>query len=192
MGHTAILDTFVPNNKTRMSIHNEYACDMKSTREKIAEATKRLIGEGKPFRSARDLAQRAHTLGYIDSVESFARAVSRLRNGDHDPQIGTVEIVARAAGVNLTDFLDGRTQPEENVNSPNKANELPLSGQSEGDRRAILIAESLTHVSQEMRELIEHLIDLDRIGGAEREMAVAGIRYILRGSLAVMTSSKKT
>jgi transcriptional regulator with XRE-family HTH domain len=175
-----------------MSIHNEYACDMKSTREKIAEATKRLIGEGKPFRSARDLAQRAHTLGYIDSVESFARAVSRLRNGDHDPQIGTVEIVARAAGVNLTDFLDGRTQPEENVNSPNKANELPLSGQSEGDRRAILIAESLTHVSQEMRELIEHLIDLDRIGGAEREMAVAGIRYILRGSLAVMTSSKKT
>ena len=186
-----MLDTFVPNNKTRMSKHNEYPCDMKSTREKIVGAIKRLIGEGKPFRSARELAQRAHTLGYIDNVESFARAVSRLRKGDNDPQVGTVDIVARAAGMKLTDLLADDPQDALAVNRSNTADDLPLSTQSEDDRRAILVAKSLTHVSQEMRELIDHLIEIDAMGGAEREMAVAGIRYILRGSHAVLNSPKK-
>lgn len=79
-----ILDAFVSNNKTHMSRYPPYPCDMKDIKQKLAAATNELIGEGKRFRSARELAQRAHTLGLVPNADSFSRAVARVIKAEHD------------------------------------------------------------------------------------------------------------
>ncbi|MEY8174012.1 hypothetical protein AB9D46_24095 [Burkholderia multivorans] len=64
-----------------------------------------LIGEGRKFASGRELAQRAHTLGLVESAESFARTVNRVRSGDKDVQLSTVDILAKTAGKSVVDLI---------------------------------------------------------------------------------------
>lgn len=175
-----ILDEFVSYNKTQMSHAAEYACDMKDTRKLLAEATARLIGDGKKFRSARELAQRAHTMGYIENAASFSRQLTRVMKGDHDTQLSTVETIARTAGVPLSDFLAGEADAGSPVNPSIREPESALSIQSARDRRANLVSESLTQLSTEMREIVDLLVSIDRLGGDLRDITVETVRNMLR------------
>lgn len=168
-----------PIRKTHLSDAKTYDGGMDDMRQKLASATAGLIGDGKRFRSARELAQRAHTLGYVDNADSFARNVARVMKADHDTQMSTVEIIARTAGMKLPDFLSG------NINPANSGQDGSLSGELRGGESASLQTLTLTQLTDEMRDLIEHLVEIDHLGGADREMAIAGIRYILRGHLTV-------
>lgn len=156
-----ILDAFVSNNKTHMSRYPPYPCDMKDIKQKLAAATNELIGEGKRFRSARELAQRAHTLGLVPNADSFSRAVARVIKAEHDTQISTAETIARTVGMELTDFLSGLTPSPNGVNRPNTAQEMPLSVQSINEPRVRLIVESLPRMSREILDVVEYLIAVE-------------------------------
>ncbi|KWI50294.1 hypothetical protein WT72_24290 [Burkholderia pseudomultivorans] len=71
---------------------------MSDLRENLRIAVDELIGDGRKFASGRELAQRAHTLGLVESAESFARTVNRVRSGDKDVQLSTVDIIAKTVG----------------------------------------------------------------------------------------------
>lgn len=175
-----MLDAFVAENKTQMSAHGEYACDMKDTRTLLAEATARLIGDGRKFRSARELAQRAHTMGYVENAESFSRQVARVLKGEYDSQLSTADTIARTAGIKLSDFLSGDPANDRAVNPSINGRETPLSFESGRERRANLLSESLTQLTAETRELVDLLVSIDRIGGDLRETAIENVRNILR------------
>ncbi|WP_049786355.1 helix-turn-helix domain-containing protein [Mycetohabitans rhizoxinica] len=71
----------------------------------------------------------------------------------------------------------------------------PLVFGSARERRARLLAETLLNISGGMRDTIERLIEIDQVGGAQREMVIAGVNYILRsqrGAPSVGQSKKKT
>lgn len=71
----------------------------------------------------------------------------------------------------------------------------PLFLGSARERRARLLAETLLDISGGMRETIERLIEIDRAGGARREMVIAGVDYILRSQRIApdaVQSKKKT
>lgn len=70
-----------------------------------------LIGEGRRFRSARELAQRAETLGLTDKMENLARSISRIRNLEGDTQLSTMEAIAGAAGLQVSDLLQTGPAP---------------------------------------------------------------------------------
>ncbi|WP_146126023.1 hypothetical protein [Burkholderia multivorans] len=78
---------------------------MTDLRENLRIAVDALIGEGRKFASGRELAQRAHTLGLVESAESFARTVNRVRSGDKDVQLSTVDILAKTAGKSVVDLI---------------------------------------------------------------------------------------
>ncbi|WP_334053923.1 hypothetical protein [Burkholderia cepacia] len=81
---------------------------MSDLRENLRIAVEGLIGDGRKFASGRELAQRAHTLGLVESAESFARTVNRVRSGDKDVQLSTVDIIAKTVGISAVDLI-GRT-----------------------------------------------------------------------------------
>lgn len=64
-----------------------------------------LIGPGKPFKSAPEMAQRASTMGVIDSVPNFTRSINRVRKGATDVQLSTIEAIAKTANVTVSDLL---------------------------------------------------------------------------------------
>jgi len=78
---------------------------MSDLRENLRIAVDELIGDGRKFASGRELAQRAHTLGLVDSADSFARTVNRVRSGDKDVQLSTVDIIAKTVGKNAVDLI---------------------------------------------------------------------------------------
>lgn len=175
-----MLDAFVAENKTQMSAMHAYPCDMKDTRTLLAEATARLIGEGKKFRSARELAQRAHTMGYVENAESFSRQVARVLKGEYDSQLSTADTIARTAGFKLSDFLSDGAPKNLPVNPLISGDEKPISIESGRERRANLLSESLTQLTAETRELVDLLVSIDRIGGDLRKTAIENVRNILR------------
>jgi len=180
MDNASILDAFVELNKTQMSDRGDYACDMKDTRHMLAVATKRLIGPGKPFRSARELAMRAQTRGYVDNAESFARNISRVLKEDHDAQMSTMEAIARTAGLKLSDFLQGEASPTEFVKSSISDQDGAQTVESINSRKIRLIAESLTRLSSEMLDVIEHLVEIDRQGGKAKSLVLGDIQMTLQ------------
>lgn len=175
-----MLDAFVAENKTQMSDKREYACDMNDSRKLLAAATARLIGDGKRFRSARELAQRAHTLGYVDRTDSFSRQVARVLKGEYDAQISTADVIARTAGMGLSDFLSADAEDRPNVKSDIKEPEGALSLRSARDQRATLLVESLAQLHSDTRELVDLLISIDRIGGDLKDTAIVNVRNVLR------------
>ncbi|WP_124920705.1 hypothetical protein [Burkholderia sp. Bp9099] len=82
---------------------------MSDLRENLRIAVDELIGDGRKFASGRDLAQRAHTLGLVESAESFARTVNRVRSGDKDVQLSTVDIIAKTVGKSAVALLERGT-----------------------------------------------------------------------------------
>lgn len=78
---------------------------MSDLRENLRIAVDELIGDGRKFASGRELAQRAHTLGLVDSADSFARTVNRVRSGDKDVQLSTVDIIAKTVGKSAVDLI---------------------------------------------------------------------------------------
>ncbi|WP_151273247.1 hypothetical protein [Burkholderia pseudomallei] len=79
--------------------------DMSDLRENLRIAVDELIGDGRKFASGRELAQRAHTLGLVESADSFARTVNRVRSGDKDVQLSTVDIIAKTVGKSAVDLI---------------------------------------------------------------------------------------
>jgi hypothetical protein len=184
-----MLDANVAHNKTQMSGQAAYPCGMDDAKKLMAVATQRLVGEGRRFASARELAQRAHTLGYVENAENFSRTVARVIKGDHDPQMGTIMVIARTAGVELSDFLSGDAQEGSAVNSPNMEAEEPLPLESMRELRATLLAESLMQLTSEMREIVDLLVSIDRSKkGKLRERAIENVRNMLQ-ALSVGTSA---
>lgn len=175
-----ILDLFVADNKTPMSYANEYACDMKDIRKIAADATEALIGPDRRFRSARELAQRAHTLGIVENADSFARNVSRVIEGEQDPRVGTLDAIARAAGMRLSDFIGGKAPPKENVKSVNNGVDEPQSVESINARRVKLISELLLSASSQLLEVVEHLIEIEGRGGKTRSLVMQDIEATLQ------------
>ncbi|MDN7413038.1 hypothetical protein QZM42_31405 [Burkholderia vietnamiensis] len=92
---------------------------MSDLRENLRIAVDELIGDGRKFASGRELAQRAHTLGLVESADSFARTVNRVRSGDKDVQLSTVDIIAKTVGKNAVDLI-GR----DSANTPTKEEAL--------------------------------------------------------------------
>jgi hypothetical protein len=78
---------------------------MSDLRENLRIAVDELIGDGRKFASGRELAQRAHTLGLVESAESFARTVNRVRSGDKDVQLSTVDIIAKTVGKSVVALI---------------------------------------------------------------------------------------
>ncbi len=51
------------------------------------------------------MAQRASTMGVIDSVPNFTRSINRVRKGATDVQLSTIEAIAKTANVTVSDLL---------------------------------------------------------------------------------------
>lgn len=119
-----------------------------------------------------------------------ARAVSlsqpTLSDLENDNTKGTTSLLELAAlyGVSAQWLKTGRGAPQaqqtREVNSSISGNNPVLSIESVREERAKLLAERLLDVSEEMRSLIEKLIEADHEGGAVREMTIAGAGYILQ------------
>lgn len=78
----------------------------------------------------------------------------------------------------------------DDINSPNNGTNTVLSIESAREERAKLLADALLDVSEEMRALIEKLIQADREGGAIREMTIAGAGYVLQAVPVTQTQKK--
>jgi hypothetical protein len=76
------------------------------------------------------------------------------------------------------------------INSPKNAGNDVLSIESARAERAKLMGEALLDVSEEMRTLIEKLIQADHEGGAIREMTIAGAGYVLQAVPVTQTQKK--
>ncbi|WP_186194449.1 hypothetical protein [Burkholderia gladioli] len=81
---------------------------MNDPRENLKQAVEELIGPGKKFSSGRELAQRAHTRGFVDSAEAFSRSVNRVKNEDNDVQLSTITAIAKTAGISAHLLLKPR------------------------------------------------------------------------------------
>lgn len=179
--HEPILDFKVAKYKTQKPDARTYASAMDDIKKNVAEALDSLIGEGKRFARNADVARRAHTIGVTDKQESFAKNLERLRTGRHDSRISTIEGAARAVDVSPLDLVNGKNFSSVNTDSEDSHFEHQSSLQSVRLDRARNTGEEILKATSEMRALLEQLLDLDRRGGAEREMALAGIGYILQG-----------
>ncbi|MCA7883209.1 hypothetical protein LGM58_08420 [Burkholderia contaminans] len=118
---------------------------MSDLRENLRIAVDELIGDGRKFVSGRELAQRAHTLGLVESADSFARTVNRVRSGDKDVQLSTVDIIAKTVGKSAVDLI-GRDA------SDTASRQHPPVPQSWGS------------LSSEALSLIDVIVNADRIG----------------------------
>ena len=128
-----------------MSQRQTYSSHMKSLRELIADRVDSLIGPDRKFRSAREMAQIALNKGYGPNLDSLNRNINRLRKMEMDPQLSTLEAIAAAAGVRVSDLL-----------SPQVI------------------------VSEEMREAISLLLNVDSQGGLNRQLMLDTLTLMLR------------
>jgi transcriptional regulator with XRE-family HTH domain len=109
-----------------------------------------------------------------------------LSDLENDNTKGTSSIVELASlyGISAQWLKSGRGSPQaqrgNDVNSTISGNNPVLSIESIREERAKLLAEKLLYVSEEMRALIEKLLDADQEGGAMREMTIAGTGYVLQ------------
>lgn len=179
--HEDILDFKVREYKTQKPDDTTYPSPMDDIRKNVAAALNELIGEGKRFTNRPEVARRAQTLGLVERADSFAKTLERVMKGNHDSQISTLETIATAVGVSVFDLLIGNNFSGVNTD-PEHAN-IPHQSSLESVRldRARIAGEDLLKASAEMRETVDKLLDLDRRGGADREMALAGVGYILQG-----------
>jgi hypothetical protein len=150
----------------------------------VARSTASLIGEGRRFRSARELAQRAHTLGYVENADSFARSVARVCKGDHDTQLSTIETIARTANVMLTDLLAGVAFPQEGAEPSDKGDEVQLSVRSVNEQQIRRIIESLPKMSRDALEVMEYLSCVEaaaetQVGAMRRKKILEDIRLLM-------------
>jgi transcriptional regulator with XRE-family HTH domain len=119
-----------------------------------------------------------------------------LSDLENDNTKGTTSIVELAAlyGVSVQWLKSGRgsaqAQAPGSVNSGITDNNPVLSIESVRLERAKLLADALLDVSEEMRALIEKLIQADREGGAIREMTIAGAGYVLQAVPVTQTQKK--
>ncbi|MCA8213700.1 hypothetical protein LGN20_07260 [Burkholderia cepacia] len=118
---------------------------MSDLRENLRISVEELIGDGRKFASGRELAQRAHTLGLVESAESFARTVNRVRSGDKDVQLSTVDVIAKATGKSVAELIGYKLS-----NGP------ALSPQQEARPWGELTAEATS--------LIDVIVNADRAG----------------------------
>lgn len=160
-------------------MNSPYAWDMKDALKKIGRSVDSLIGPGRRFKSARELAQRAQMLGYVENADSFARSVSRAKTGDHDSQISTISIIAKTAGVDIEQLFAGVSFEGAGVNPPIKEHDRALSMESHRTTQAKLFEESIANVSREMRAIIDDLAEADRSGGQRRDILIGSIGAML-------------
>lgn len=119
-----------------------------------------------------------------------------LSDLENDNTKGTTSLLefAELYGVDVAWLKNGGSPPqalsEANVKSLNTGIQSTLSLQSAREERVKLLTESLLNVSAEMRGLIDKLVEADREGGAVREMAIAGVGYILQ-SVPISQTHKK-
>lgn len=179
--HEPILDFKVAEYKTQKPDGQTYPSGMDDIKKNVATALDSLIGDGKRFQRNADVARRAHTMGVTDNQGSFAKNLERLRSGSHDSRISTIEGAATAVGVSPLDLVNGKNFSGVNTESEDSNFEHQTSFQSVRLDRARNAGEDLLRATSEMRALLEQLLDLDRRGGADREMALAGVGYILQG-----------
>lgn len=155
---------------------------MKDAKKKIGIAVSSLIGPGKKFRSARELARRAHTFDATIKPDSFARNVDRARSGQQDTQISTLEAIARAADVSVEAIVAGVSFDDQYVKSainkplPALSGRLPLADPNK------LTEAAIDKVSPEMRSLIDQMIEIDISGDASRSLLLATIGAMLMSS----------
>ncbi|KVD81903.1 hypothetical protein WS62_23390 [Burkholderia sp. ABCPW 14] len=111
--------------------------------------------------------------------------VGHLESGRNRSTTKLLEIV-RALGLNplelgLTSAAEGiPAETDLGTNAAPVAVSQPSSLPDAVQRRASKLEKSFAALSRDMRELVEILIAIDQIGGADREMTIAGIRYILQ------------
>nr|WP_259657104.1 helix-turn-helix transcriptional regulator [Burkholderia pseudomallei] len=108
--------------------------------------------------------------------------VGHIESGRNKSTTKLLEI-ARALGLKPEEIGLRTALPETAGNASQAAEEslsVPPSLSEVAQRRAAILEKSLMLLSREMRELVEILISIDRAGGADREMTIAGIRYILQ------------
>lgn len=105
----ASMDFKVLNSKNLMSCSRQYDPSMKKrpAREVLAARVNELVGPGKKFASAPELAQRALTLGLIEKRDNFTRSINRIRKAEIDPQLNTIEAIADSCDVSITWLLGG-------------------------------------------------------------------------------------
>lgn len=179
--HEDILDFKVREYKTQKPDDPTYPSAMDDIRKNVAAALDSLIGEGKRFPRNADVARRAQTMGVTDNQGSFAKNLERLRSGTHDSRISTIEGAASAVGVSALDLVNGKNFSGVNTESEDSHFEHQSPLQSARLDRARNAGEDLLKATSEMRELVAQLLALDQRGGADREMALAGVGYILQG-----------
>lgn len=185
--YTHIIDLKVADSKTHKSLPTAYACDMKDALKKVGLSVSSLIGPGRKFKSSRELARRASTLGLVPNADSFAKNVDRARSGEHDSQIGTLENIARAAGVTVEAIVAGVSFDDPHVNAAIMGTDRPLPGGSTESLAGKVVAG--THkISDEMQSLIDQMIQVDIEGGAQRDMLLATVGAML---IAGLNRSKK-
>lgn len=180
--YTPIIDLKVADSKTHKYPTTAYACDMKDALKKVGLSVSSLIGPGRKFKSSRELARRANTLGLVPNADSFAKNVDRARSGEHDSQIGTLETIARAAGVTVEAIVAGVSFDDPNVNAAIKGFEIPLSSESTENPEGKLLSGMHT-VSDEMQSLINQMIQVDIEGGPRRDMLLATVGAMLIAGL---------
>jgi transcriptional regulator with XRE-family HTH domain len=109
-----------------------------------------------------------------------------LSDLENDNTKGTTSLLefAAAYGVDVRWLKSGRGTPgADGASSDNSANtdqNTVLSIESARAERARLLADELLDVSDEMRALIDKLVEADEAGGALREMTIAGVGYVLQ------------
>lgn len=106
-----ILDLKDLTCKTLKSFSGTYSSSMENSKRILAENVESLIGDGKRFRSAPELAARAHLLGLTEKTENLTRNINRIRASQTDPQLSTLEAIAGAAGVRVSDLVSQGTLP---------------------------------------------------------------------------------
>jgi hypothetical protein len=180
--YTHIIDLKVANSKTHKSPATAYACDMKDALKKVGLSVSSLIGPGRKFKSSRELARRASTLGLVSNADSFAKNVDRARSGEHDSQIGTLENIARAAGVTVEAIVAGVSFDDPHVNAAITGAERPLHSESSESLNAKVVTG--THkISDEMQSLIDQMVQVDAEGGSPRDMLLATVGAMLMAGL---------
>ena len=136
---------------------------MNDTLKTLAARVADLLGPGKPFANASALAKRAHTMGLVTNAQHFARSIHRVMTGEVDVQISTIDIIARAANVRVSDLLD---------NDPGKSSAESVKAFEEAIRPERQRAESLS-------QLVELLLaELDKTR-ADRYVTIDAARDLL-------------
>lgn len=106
--------------------------------------------------------------------------IGHLESGRNRSTTKLLSIV-RALGL---DAVELGLQKEEDVRQPLPTSSAegaePTSIQEATRKRVSRLEKMLATLSSEMRELVEMLVQIDHAGGADREMTIAGIRYVLQ------------